>query len=364
MRQRKVVVLGVTGLVGFAAAKRFGQDPLWDVVGGARRTPRPLDGVEYLHVDLQDRDGTATTLGQLTDVTHLVYTALFEKDDVVAGWRHRDQMETNLAMLVNALDPLLDSSPLEHVTLLQGTKAYGAHIETMAVPGKERNPRHEHENFYWLQEDELVARRDAAGFCTTILRPVQVFGEAIGAQLNPLAAIGVYASLLRAAGEPLHYPGGNAFVTEAIDADLLADVVHWAADNPAAANQTFNVANGDVFTLRNVWPVIADAFGMEPGEDRPLRLSEELPARASEWAAVHDRFQLASPRDVIDFVGRSCELLDMVSGYGMDRRPAPALVSTIKLRQAGFGRCMDTEDMFTKWIRHHQRLRYFPPRAW
>ena len=61
---------------------------------------------------------------------------------------------------------------LEHVTLLQGTKAYGGHVGPMVVPGRERAPRHPHENFYWRQEDLL---RDMAGgdaFRWTILRPV------------------------------------------------------------------------------------------------------------------------------------------------------------------------------------------------
>jgi len=364
MRPRKVLVVGVTGLVGFAAAKRFGSDPMWDVIGAARRTPRSLPGVESIQVDLQDRDGAAAVLGRLEGVTHLVYAALFEKPEVAAGWRARDQMDINLAMLANTLDPLLATSPVEHVTLLQGTKAYGAHVQAMAVPGREREPRHPHENFYWLQEDELARRRDAHGFATTILRPVVIFGESLGAPLNPIPPLGVYAAALKAAGEPLHFPGGHAFITEAIDADLLADVMHWAAESSAAADQTFNVANGDVFTLRNVWPVIADAFGMEVGEDRPVRLTEEVPSFGPRWASVHDRFQLTAPRELGAFVDRSFEYLDMLSGYGAVHPPPPALVSTIKLRKAGFDGCIDTEDMLVKWIRHHQAMRYFPPRHW
>ena len=95
------------------------------------------------------------------DVTHVVYAALFEKPGLLPGWFERDQMETNQLMLRNLLDPLLGvAAGLEHVTLLQGTKAYGAHVEPMAVPGRERNPRHEHENFYWLQEDDLRRRQE------------------------------------------------------------------------------------------------------------------------------------------------------------------------------------------------------------
>jgi hypothetical protein len=37
------------------------------------------------------------------------------------------------------------------------------------------------------------------------------------------------------------------------------------------------------------------------------------------------------------------------------------LVSTIKLRQAGFSDCMDTEDCFRKWIKRFQDLKWLPP---
>ena len=46
---------------------------------------------------------------------------------------------------------------------------------------------------------------------------------------------------------------------------------------------------------------------------------------------------------------------------GKEESPPPMLVSTIKLRQAGFHECMDTEDMFRKWIKRFQELRWLPP---
>ena len=39
-------------------------------------------------------------------------------------------------------------------------------------------------------------------------------------------------------------------------------------------------------------------------------------------------------------------------GYGADTARLPALVSTIKLRRAGFTDCLDTEEMFRKWFAH------------
>jgi hypothetical protein len=232
------------------------------------------------------------------------------------------------------------------------------------VPGREREPRHPHENFYWLQEDDLRARRAGAPWSFTILRPQIVFGEALGSNMNALPALGVYAALLRAAGEPLHYPGGAALTGEAVDADLLGRALRWAATASMATDETFNVTNGDVFCMRNVWPAIADAFGMEVGDDRPCSLAATMPERQDEWAALVARFALDAPTDLAAFVGQSFLYADMILGVGMEHAPPPSLVSTIKIRQAGFGECVDTEDMFRRLVARFQSLRLLPPRAW
>lgn len=370
-RERRVLVAGVSGVVGFAAARRFaagGGSPSgsWSVVGLSRRRPDRLPpAVEHVAVDLADPASVAAAAPQLAGVTHLVYAALYEKPGLFAGWRERDQMERNRAMLANLLDRGLGGGDgLRHVSLLQGTKAYGAHVHPIAVPGRERNPRDDHENFYWLQEDHLRERQAAgAQWALTILRPQVIWGEAQGGNMNALPALGVYAALLRAGGQPLHWPGGMAPISEAVDADLLARVLAWAADSPEAANETFNVTNGDVYTLRNVWPMIADAFGMEVGDDVPCSLAATMPAREPEWAALVERFGLAAPASLERFVGQSFLYADMIGGFGQTALRSPALVSTIKLRQHGFGECVDTEDMFRRLVAAMQAARLFPPRT-
>ena len=54
-------------------------------------------------------------------------------------------------MLRNLLDPLERyAKNLRHVTLLQGTKAYGVHVRPLSVPTREnRSEMHEQPNFYW-----------------------------------------------------------------------------------------------------------------------------------------------------------------------------------------------------------------------
>jgi len=361
----KVLVAGVSGVVGYAAAQHFAQLPGWEVVGVARRPPADLMGADLRAVDLTDPSRCREVFSTLEDVTHVVYAALFEKPGLLPGWRERDQMETNLAMFRNLMDPLVGAaSGLEHVSLLQGTKAYGAHVEPMAVPGRERNPRHEHENFYWLQEDDLRQRHAGSRWAWTIMRPQVIYGESLGSNMNPIPALGTYAAVQRLAGEPLSFPGGVPMLGEAVDADLLAHALAWAAVTPVCRNETYNITNGDVYSLRNVWPVVADAFGMEVGPDRPHSLAAEMPGRQGQWEEVVRRFGLRSPVSLEAFVGQSFIYADLVSGFGLAQSPSPALLSTIKARQHGFQECMDTEDMFRKWIGHFQAKGLFPPRDW
>ncbi len=362
MAKKKVLVAGASGLVGFAAVRHFAGLDDWDVAGVSRRIPDGLEGATLISVDLQDQARCTEVFSHMHDVTHVVYTALYEKPGVVQGWRERDQMETNLRMLENLFEPLKGAAKnLQHVSLLQGTKAYGVHIEPFPAPARERWPRHQHENFYFLQEDYLREQQQGKDWHRSIFRPQLIFGEALKGNLNVLPALCVYAALRKEAGLPLSFPGGPAYVFEAVDADLLARSLAWAATSPNARNETFNSTNGDVFVWQNVWPTIADALGMEVGPPEPLCLTQEMPKRDAEWAAIVDKYNLRAPRKMLDFVGGSFELTDLSFAYGASEAPPPIIVSTIKIRQAGFHECLDTEDMLRNLIKRYQDLGWIPP---
>jgi nucleoside-diphosphate-sugar epimerase len=358
----KVVVFGATGVVGLSAARHFASLDNTSVVGVSRR-PIGLSGVEHVPLDLSDRRRSSSVLGShlLSGATHAVFAVLQESSDLVAGWRDRDLMEYNLTLFRNALEPLVTAhaATVRHVSLLQGAKAYGLHVGRSPLPGKERSPRDEHDNFYFLQEDALRQLAQDAGWSWTIMRPQVVYGESVGSPMNLMPVIGVYAALERARGRPLCFPGGSPSAQEAVDARLLARALGWAAVSPHARNETFNVTNGDVFCWRDVWPVIAETFGMEVGEPEPARLAEVMPGRAGEWADIVDACHLEAPRDMATFVGGSWTYADIMFGSA-GARPLPALLSTIKIRQAGFAGCIDTEDMFRELIGDMQRRRLLP----
>ena len=282
-----------------------------------------------------------------------MYAALHEEEDLIAGWRNAEQIETNVGMLRNLLDAL---EPTEHLTLLQGTKAYGAHLGPMLNPGKEWHDRPPGPNFYWPQEDLVRERAQASGWGYTVLRPQVVCGLALGSPMNITLAIGVFAAVSKAMGQALHFPGGDTFVTQATDASLLGRAVRWFGTQSSGDNETYNITNGDELIWRSIWPSIADFFKMEVGDDRPISLVEEMPNAASIWDELVRR-QGLKPYSIDQLVGKSWQFADAVFGL---RGGQDTLLSTIKARQHGFVDCIDTEDMFRHQFAALQSARILP----
>jgi nucleoside-diphosphate-sugar epimerase len=356
----RILIVGASGIVGRAAFEHFGALPDWEAVGISRRAP-DLDVGMHLPLDLLDREACLRAIEATAPFTHVVYAALKEKPGLIEGWFDPDLMETNRRMLENLLDSVCAGGGLEHVSLLQGTKAYGAHVGRMRVPGREREARHAHDNFYWLQEDLLRARSERDDFAFSIWRPPVIYGHAFGAPMNPIAPLVTYAAIAKHEGRSLCWPGGPTGPTDAMDARLLARALEWSATATAAQNEIFNVSNGDVFVWENIWASIADAMGMVVGEPEPMHLAEVMPAKAAIWDEIVAKHGLRSP-DLMAFVGDSFVYLDLHLGIGRERAAPPNMLSTIKLRQAGFDGCIDSEDMMISWINWMQKQRLIPPR--
>jgi hypothetical protein len=181
--------------------------------------------------------------------------------------------------------------------------------------------------------------------------------------MNIIPVIGTYAALCRDEGLPLAFPGGPPTLLEAIDARLLGRALRWAAGAPSARNETFNITNGDVFVWQNVWPSIARTFGLEAAAGPRVKLGEYMPAKAEAWKRLAVRHGLAID-DLSALLGESHHYADFTFGtYSRSETPPPVLVSTIKLRQAGFGDCIDTEVMFRDCFASLADRRIIPPLA-
>jgi nucleoside-diphosphate-sugar epimerase len=346
-KKNKVLVAGASGLIGVAAIEAF-LSAGWDVVGISRRKPALPSGrsFDFISVDLRDEHAAREALSSLSDVTHVAYAAIYENaNDLVRGWSNADQIAVNNAMLRNVIEPLISGkSALKHVSILQGTKAYGVHLHPIAIPARESDPRDDHANFFFDQQDYIREMGAKHGFTYTVLRPQLVTGETPGA-LNVLPAIGVYAAIRREKGEPFSFPGGPSFVWEAADANLVGQVMLWAAQAPQAANEIFNVTNGDVFEWRSAWPAMAETLGVELGPDEPTSLAAFIHDNADVWSKIVAKYGLASS-DLRSFVGQGDQHADFAFAYGAPAGPV-AFVSTVKLRKAGFNAAVDTQEAFS-----------------
>lgn len=354
----KVLVAGALGVVGRAVVERFAGRAGLEVVALSRRAADFAPQASWVAADLRDPEATRAALAAHGDITHVVYAALSEQPDLLRGWRDAGNAALNTAMLRHLLEALRDC-PLEHVALMQGTKAYGVHTgRPMRVPAREHDAVRDHTNFYFDQEDLVAAHARERGFRWTAFRPQIVLGVAVGSAMNPVAALGAYAALSRELGEPLRHPGHPHLLTECTDARLIASAVEWAWSEPRAHGEAFNIGNGDVIVWSTFFQRLAREFGLEPGSPTEVKMADEMPRHAALWQRMARREGLAV-QDMDTLLGLSWQYADATWA---SRRPLPVppIVSTVKLRQFGFGECIDTEECIVQHLRAMQQLRYLP----
>ncbi|MEQ8652473.1 MAG: SDR family oxidoreductase [Kiloniellales bacterium] len=356
--ERKVLVVGGLGVVGRTYLNHLEKRGGWKMVALSRRAPDFETAAEFRSVDLRDLEDCRAKLSDLSDITHMVYTANYEKPNLIAGWTDPEHVEVNLAMLRNIMsvvEPLARS--LKHVTLMQGAKAYGAAAGPYKIPAKESDARYLAPNFYYVQEDYLRGLQQGKSWTWTALRPQVVIGHATASAMNGITAIGTFAAISRELGMPLRFPGGAPRVNEATDARLLAKAIEWAGQEPRCAGEAFNIVNGDVFTWEAVWPRIAKLFGMEVGPAAAVSLNRVMVDKAAVWERVVKRYGL-QPYS-LDELTPNWQFADSMFGYGS--RPNPSHLSTIKARKYGFQECQDSEEMLLDWLTLLQEQRILPP---
>jgi nucleoside-diphosphate-sugar epimerase len=344
-----VLVAGVQGVIGRAAAKHFAAQPGTKVYGLSRRGGE-LKNVEHLSVDLLAPDQVRAKLAGITDVTHVIFGSYVEKP--TAG----ERSAVNVALLNNLLDVLEPASPgLRHVTFYQGGKAYGADLGPFKTPAREDDPRLMPPNFYYDQEDALRQRQKGKPWHFTALRPEAVCGYAIGNPMNLTMVIAVYAAISKELGLPLRFPGTMAAyraLYQVTSADILAAASDWAGSEPQAAGEIFNITNGDYFRWEHMWPRIAKMFDMDVAYPVPTPLSDYMADKAPVWDGMVAKHGLR-PIDYRTLV--SWPFGDFILNSGFDN-----ISSTIKARRAGFHDCIDTEDMFRNFFASLRRLKVIP----
>ncbi|MDQ4061749.1 MAG: SDR family oxidoreductase [Pseudomonadota bacterium] len=348
--RKRALVAGATGVVGRNLLRHLLTSSDWDVVAVSRRKP-DLDGhFVHLPVDLLNRDETLARLGEPLGITHVFFAAYLERP----GWA--EMVEPNLAMLVNLIEAVEPVSPdLAHVHLMHGTKWYGNHLGPFKTPAKESDPRHMPPNFYYDQLDFIVERRRGKPWTWSAARPHAICGFATGNPMNLVMVIAVYAAISKALGLPLRHPGTEAnyrALYQCTDSALLARAMVWMATDPRAADEPFNITNGDVFRWENLWPRFADYFGMELGPRQHIRLAEMMRDKGPVWDRVVREHGL-QPIPYEQAV--SWNYGDFVFSAGFD-----IISSMTKARRYGFHDAVDSEEMFFRLFDELRANRVIP----
>ncbi len=337
----RALVVGASGIVGQNLATELVRRGEWEVYGLARR-PISLGGVTSIAADLQDPASLQEAL-KGTAPTHVFF----------ASWLRQateaENIRVNAGMVRNLLAAVAPEKTVQHVALVTGLKHYLGPFENYGkgalpqTPFREEQGRLDVENFYYAQEDEVFVAAERDGFGWSVHRPHTIIGYALGNAMNMGVTLAVYASLCRASGTAMIFPGSSAQwhgLSDMTDARILAKHLVWASTTSAARNQDFNIVNGDVFRWSWMWSRLADFFGVPvaPFDGKGVLLEQQLQGREADWASIATKHKLLEP-----------DMHKLVSAWHTDAdlgRPIEVVTDMSKSRKLGFLAYQATDDSF------------------
>lgn len=349
-RQEKNVALvaGATGIVGQQLIRALSAQH-WQVISLSRQRQPDPGQPNVLAVDLLDQQQSNQVLSALTEVTHIFYSAWLNAPDWAA------MVKPNVTMLQNLVSSMEQVAPLQHVSLMQGYKVYGAHLGPFKTPARESDAGVPGAEFNAEQLRWLADRQQGKALHWSALRPGVVGSDRPGNSMNMALSLALYASLCRAEKLPLRFPGSVQTwhsLVDFTDAELLADATIWAGQASDARNQAFNVNNGDLWRWSELWPVIAAWFDLEIAPPVSLSLQQLFSDYRHNWQDIAAANQLVQP-DILALSDGS--FADFVFGWHYDM-----FGDGSKIRQAGFHQYRATDRMFCDLFARFRAARIIP----
>ena len=229
MQQRRVLIVGATGLVGTAATEHFDELPDWEVVTLSRR--RPLDWSARTSASTSPTTTgaprrSATHRRSPTSCTPLSTTRTTSRPGGAAINSSRPTWRCS----ATSSTVWKSAARCSRVTILQGGKALRLPSRPGAGPGQGALAADAAPHLLLAAGGPApgAGRRAEAG-AVNILRPQLILGRATSSPMNIISAIGVYAAVQRELGQPLQFPGGGIYVTACTDSRLIARAVEFCA---------------------------------------------------------------------------------------------------------------------------------------
>jgi len=352
MNENVAIIAGSSGTVGNALAREISSRHDWKVYGLSRRDPQhKLEGVDYFQMDLNDSEECVKKLSKLNDITHAFYCGrATHEEQVIEG------ANENLILLDNFINAIeLASVNLKHVHLVQGGKFYGVHLGPFPTPAKEEDFRAPIQNFNYDQQDYLSRRSIDKEWSWTASRPNTLLHFSPHIARNIVSTIGAYAAICREVGAALDFPGhpgAYTSVTQMTTIELLSRGIVWMSTEPLCKDQAFNIINTDVFRWNHLWPKIAQAFKMDAGTERPLRLENIMSGRNEVWKYLCEKYKL-----------KKSNLNDLANWQFADatfERHWDEIFSHNKSKRFGFQDWDESELRFLKILKKYQDSKIIP----
>lgn len=284
-----MLIVGGSGVTAQGAIKELATQQ-WRITTLSRH---PLSHPQHPHItaDLHNPQSLREHYPQLQCVSHIFYAALNPQGNP------QREAEINGEMFRNIVEAVMDSgADLKRVIFLQGGKVYGAHLGIYKTPAREDDSRHFPPNLYFEHED-FAKTLPNRGIGWTALRPDIVIGHSLGSTMNLGNLIGIYGTLCKHLGVAMQFPGSERAYKALVNVtatEVLGKAVLWAAYNDK--DGAFNITNGDQFRWQQLWPTIAQWFGISEGMPQPINLQQRLNEFSAEyWRVLAKEHCLAEP---------------------------------------------------------------------
>jgi nucleoside-diphosphate-sugar epimerase len=167
---KQALITGANGITGSAIARYLCEQTTkdeWSRIIITSRSPLQLSfsdpRMEFIALDFSKKpEEIAESLKEVAQgVTHAYFSSYVHRDDFA------ELNAANSQLFEHFMQALVQTSPrLENVTLQTGGKHYNVHLGPVDSPAREDEPRRQAsiDNFYFPQEDALIALAEKSGF--------------------------------------------------------------------------------------------------------------------------------------------------------------------------------------------------------
>lgn len=271
IRMLAAIVVGATGILGREIVHELSKHrQQWPTIHALSRSKKEefAETVIHHHINLLSSPDEMAKDLKTVQGNVVFFAGYIQKDTEQENW------DVNGTILSNFLQAIVKTGAvngIDRIVLVTGAKQYGVHLGAVKNPMLESDPWLTDSkwppNFYYNQQNILHS------FCKehdkewTVTYPNDVIGYAVGNYMNLATAIALYAIIskeLDVKDEGLVFPGSPSFYTKFdcfTNSKLHGQFCTWAATDPRAANEAFNVHNGDAESWQNLWPKVATYFG-------------------------------------------------------------------------------------------------------